>query len=77
MGTIAWTMTADVAMEFFKRCHERKAESEKERMVILAELAKEGQMTGVTVSKKSKDEYIAEKAKHFKVLKVEKKRETN
>lgn len=71
--TLAWTMTADTAMEFFKRCHEKGANTELERMKILAELAKEGKMTSVVASDLTKDQYINQKAKHFKVLKVGKK----
>lgn len=70
MKTIAWTMTSDTAMEFFKRCMERKAETESERAAILEELAKEGRMSNVSMSNKTKEEYIKDKAKHFKILKV-------
>lgn len=77
MKTVAWTMTADTVMEFFKRCHERGAVTEPERVKILVELAKEGQMTSVVATKKTKEEYIQDKAKHFKILKVGKKREVN
>lgn len=73
MKTVAWTMTADTAMEFFKRCHERGATTEKERVKILIELTKEGKMNSVVASKKTKEEYIKDKARHFQVLKVEKK----
>jgi len=73
MGSIAWEMTVDTALEFYKRCVERNAETEEERMEILAELAKEGKMTSVTSSKNTKEEYIREKAKHFKILKITKK----
>jgi hypothetical protein len=77
MKTVAWTMTADTAMEFFKRCEERGATTEPERVKILVELAQEGQMNSVVVTNKTRDEYIKEKAKHFRVLKVGKKDETN
>lgn len=63
-------MTADTAMEFFRRCHERGAKTEQERVDILIELAREGQMTNVVVTNKTRDEYIEDKAKHFKILKV-------
>lgn len=77
MKTVAWTMTADVAMEFFKRCHERGANTEPERVKILAELAKEGQMTNVVATNKTREEYIADKAEHFNILDVRKKNETD
>lgn len=72
MKTVAWTMTADVAMEFFKRCHERGAVTEKDRVKILVELAQEGQMKSVVASKKTKEEFLKDKARHFRILKVEK-----
>lgn len=68
--TVAWTMTPDTAMEFFRRCRERGAETEKERVAILVELAQEGQMTSVTVTNKTKKEYIEDKARHFKVIEI-------
>lgn len=70
MRTLAWTMTAETAMEFFKRCMDRKAETEQERGKILEELAKEGRMTSVVATKKTKEEYIKEKSKHYRILKV-------
>lgn len=70
MKTVAWTMTADTAMEFFKRCHERGANTEPERVKILIELAREGQMKSVVATKKTKEEYIKDKARHFKVLRA-------
>ncbi len=70
MKTIAWTMTADTAMEFFKRCHERSAKTEQERANILLELAQEGQMTSVVATNKTKEEYIQDKAKQVRILKV-------
>ena len=68
--TIVWTMTADTAMEFFQRCTDRKAETEDERMAVLVELMEEGKMTSVVATDKSKEEYIQDKAKHFKILEV-------
>lgn len=75
MGTLAWTMTVDTAMEFFKRCHERGAKTEQERADILLELAEEGQMKSVVATNKTKEEFIQDKAKHFKVLGIKKKDE--
>jgi len=70
--TVAWTMTTDTAMKFFTRCQEQNAQTEEERIAILLELTQEGQMLGVTVTNKTKDEYIEDKAKHFKILRVKK-----
>lgn len=72
MKSIAWIMPPETAAEFFLRCHERNANTEPERVAILMELAKEGKTTSVTATKKSKDEYIADKAKHFRILKIKK-----
>lgn len=77
MKTVAWTMTADTAMEFYRRCIDRHAETEEEKVKILTELAHEGKMTNVTATNKTRDEYIQDKAKHFNVLKIGKKDETN
>lgn len=74
---IAWTMTPDTAMMFYERCMERKADTPEERIKILAELAAEGRMQSVVATNKTKDEYIQDKAKHFKILKVEKDDEAN
>lgn len=70
--SIAWMMTADTAMEFFKRCMETGAETEQEKVEILTDLAREGRMTSVTVTGKSREEYIQDKAKHFKILRIKK-----
>lgn len=75
--TVAWTMTADTAMEFFKRCHEQGANTQEERVQILIKLAQEGQMKSVVATSKTKEEYIADKARHFRILKVEKSDETD
>ena len=72
MKTVAWTMTADTAMEFFRRCQERNANTEEERVKILIELAKEGQMTNATATNKTKKEYIEDKARHFNVMEARK-----
>jgi len=77
MKTIAWEMTVEVAMEFYKRCIEQKAETESEKVKVLRQLMEEGKMTRVTTTKKSKEEYIRDKAKHFKILRVGRNDETN
>lgn len=60
-------------MEFFKRCMDRGVTTDKEKAAILLELAQEGKMLSVTATNKTKEEYITDKAKHFKILKIEKK----
>lgn len=72
MKNIAWVAYADTWMEFFKRCMDRKAETEEERVKILIELAQEGRMKSVTATNKTKEEYIRDKAKHFRVMRIKK-----
>ncbi len=74
MGNLAWEMSVDTALEFYKRCIAQHTETEHEKIVILAQLAKEGKMTSITKTRKSKDDFIADKAKHFKILKIDKRR---
>ena len=75
--TVAWTMTADTAMEFYKRCMDRNANTEEEKVKILVELAEEGKMDHVVATDKTKEEYIAHKAKHYNIIEARKKDETN
>ena len=77
MKNVAWTMSVDTALEFYRRCIERNAKTEQEKVAILTELAQEGRMTSVTVTNKTKQEFIDDKAKHFKVLEIRRKNETD
>lgn len=70
---IAWTMNVDTALEFYKRCIERNAKTEREKVAILTELAQEGRMASVVATNKTREEYVEDKAKHFRVLKITKK----
>lgn len=72
-GITAWTMTVDTALEFYARCRDRGAKTEEERVKILVELAEEGKMKTVVASNKTKEEYIEDKAKHFNLLRMDKK----
>lgn len=72
LKTVAWTMSVDTALEFFTRCQQRGAETEAERLEILVELASEGAIENVVATSKTKEEFIEDKAKHFKVLKIDK-----
>lgn len=73
MKNIAWTMDVETAMEFYQRCIGRNAKTEEEKVAILAELSREGKMKSVVVTNKTRDEYIEDKAKHFKIMRIEKK----
>lgn len=70
--TLVWTMDVDTALEFYRRCIERNAETEDERLKILTDLAEEGRMKSVVATSKTKEEYIQDKAKHFRVLRIKK-----
>lgn len=69
--TLQWEMSQDTALEFFKRCGDRSAKTEDERIAILFELAEEGKMTSVSQTSRTKEEIIKDKAKHFNVLHVD------
>lgn len=72
MKHIAWTMSVDTALEFYKRCIERKAETEQEKVAILTELAQEGRMKSVVATNKTQEEFINDKSRHFKILHIKK-----
>mgnify|MGYP001229591325 CR=1 FL=1 len=68
-------MTADVAIEFYQRCIDRKVETEEERQKILIELSKEGKMDRAYLTNRSKDQVIKDLAREHKVLHVKYKKE--
>lgn len=70
-------MDVDTALEFYRRCIERKAETEPEKVKILIELAQEGRMKSVTATDKTRRAFIEDKARHFRVLEIKKKDETD
>lgn len=73
MKNIAWTMNVDTALEFYRRCIERGAKTEQEKVAILIKLVQEGKMTSVVVTKKTREEYVKDKARHFRILQIKKK----
>lgn len=64
----AFMMTPAVAEEFFRRAAERKADTEEARLLILAEMTKEGLMQGVVQTDRTEDQYVADLQKNFGVL---------
>ena len=60
-------MSSDVAVEFWKRVVERKADTEKERVAILLELTEEGKMDAVSETQRTKEEYVEDLKKEFDV----------
>lgn len=58
------------ALEFFKRVKARNANTLTERHAILLEMVREGFMERVMETKRTKEQVIADMAKHYKVLHV-------
>ena len=67
---MAFMMTTEIAEEFWKRVIERNASTEKERADILVEMANEGLMLSVSETNRSKEAYITDLKKEFRVLDV-------
>ncbi len=67
---IIFTMTYEVAEEFYARCKKRKAETEEERTAILVEMAREGLLMGVSQTERTREEYVEDLSKEFNVLDV-------
>lgn len=64
----AFTMDIAGAEEFYRRCQQYEAITEDDRNAILAQMAHEGLIKGVTVTKRSREEYIHDLERHFKTL---------
>lgn len=67
---LAFEMTAEIAEEFFKRVAEQKAETELERTAILVQMAKEGLMNRISYSDRTKQQYVEDISKEFRVLEI-------
>lgn len=67
---LAFEFTVDTALIFWQRVKERGADTVEEREEILLEMAREGLVTRVTKTNRTKEEYIKDLARHNKVLKV-------
>lgn len=65
------------ALEFFKRVKERNANTLTERQAILLEMTREGLMERVVETKRTKAQVVADMAKHFKVLHIKAKGESD
>lgn len=71
MGNIAWEMSVNTALEFYKRCIVQKiTPNSPDGTAILAQLAEEGKMYSVMTTNRTKEKFIQDKAKHFKILKL-------
>jgi hypothetical protein len=73
----AFRLTADSALLFFELCHELNANTEPERLQIMAEMIKLGKVEQVTYTTKTKEEYIKHLQKHFTCAIVEPKTTPN
>lgn len=65
---LAFSMTPETAMEFYRRAAEQGAKTEAERVMILCQMAEEGLMTRVVHTDRTKDQYVADLAKNFDIL---------
>jgi hypothetical protein len=68
---IVWSMTAETACKFYQLCIDRNAKTEEERTAILLELKDE--LTSAVYTKRTKEQFIADLARNFSVLKIEQK----
>jgi len=67
----AFEMDVAAAEEFFRRCEERQATTQNERVAILIEMAKEGKLRSIVQTKRTMEQYIEDTKKNFgKVLYV-------
>lgn len=66
-GMLMWSMDVETAMEFYKRVAERGADTEKERTDILFELLEEGKISGLSATKRNKEQIIKDLKKNFNV----------
>jgi len=62
---LAFTLTVDQLELFYELCEAAHAETEEQKMVILEEMARVGQITNVVKTKMGKEEYIEHLAKNF------------
>lgn len=61
-------MSLDMAMIFYTLCEEFKLTTEKDRVALLNLMAKEKKLERVWETKRSKDQFIKDTAKHFKII---------
>lgn len=65
---LAFKMTPKVAEEFWKRVIEQKADTPLDREKILIQMANEGLMMSVSATSRTKEQYVTDLSKEFKVL---------
>jgi len=62
---IQWEMTAETALEFFRRVKELKEDTKDARMEILHQLAEEGLMKSVIATDRTLEQIIQDKKKQY------------
>lgn len=61
-------MTADVALEFFRRVQLLDVDNEQNREAILFKMGEEGLLKRISATNRTKEDYIKAVSKEFKVL---------
>jgi len=64
----SFTMSPDIALEFYTEVKKRNLNTEKERLNLLIELTKQGKIKSISKTSRSKEELIKDLSKHFNVL---------
>lgn len=72
---LSFEMTGEVAEEFFRRVQLLEIDNEETRTGVLIKMAKEGLITRVMETKRSKEEYVQDLQKNFNVLDVTSKKD--
>lgn len=73
----AFTLDSESLDEFFRRVDEYKAESKEDKDAILIQMVQEGIIKDVTVTERSKEQYVKDLSKNFKILQVNKEEDKN
>lgn len=66
----AYQMSLDTAMIFYQLCEELKLNTERDRVSLLDLMAKEKKLQRVWETKRSKEKFIKDLAKHFNVVPI-------
>lgn len=74
MNTTAFQITPEQGMLFFQICMELNLNTEEERTVLLHELAKHGQVERFWTTKRSKERFLTDLSRHFKILQLKPKK---
>lgn len=63
-----FTLSLEALQEFYARCLLFRAETEKERIDVLVEMAQEGWVDAVSQTGRTKEQYINDMSKEFQIL---------